>query len=175
MNLEDIASKIKDIEIPLYEKDILNFLKITRRWHHPSVEIIDTLGRCRSERFFDIKGEFLYDIWKEYYDKGFTVILSNILDLTEELRQIDRLLRHETGFHTWANFYFSKPGRKASFDLHEHPYTVIVKQIYGKSDWQVGDKKFTLKPNEVCVIPAKTKHMVFSKNENKLSLTINID
>ena len=181
MNLQDIAKQVKEVKVPLEEQDILNFLKITRRWQyrntwgHPSIEIIDSIGRRQSERFFDMKGEFIYDIWKELYDKGFTFILTNILDLTKELREIDKVIRDQTGFHTWGNFYFSTPGRKASFDLHEHDYAVIVKQIYGNSHWQVGDKNFILKPDEVCVIPEKTKHMVYNKNENKLSLTINIE
>tara|TARA_B100000029_G_C17441411_1_gene911593 strand:+ start:518 stop:1063 length:546 start_codon:yes stop_codon:yes gene_type:complete len=181
MNLQDIAKQVKKVKVPLVEEDILDFLKITRRWQyrntwgHPSIEMIDSIGRRQSERFFDTKGELIYDIWKQYYDKGFTFILTNILDLTKELREIDQLTRDQTGWHTWGNFYFSKPGRLASFGLHEHDYAVIVKQIYGNSHWQVGDKKFILKPDEVCVIPEKTKHMVYNKNENKLSLTINLE
>lgn len=181
MNFEELASKIKNIHIPLEEKDILDFLKITRRWQyrnvwgHPSVELIDDLARLQSERFFDMKGELIYDEWKKYYDKGFTFILTNILDLTEELRKIDHIVREDSGWHTWGNFYFSKPGKKASFDLHQHEYSVIVKQIYGNSHWQIGEKKFILKPQEVCFIPKRTNHMVYNKNENKLSLTINIE
>ena len=85
MNLQDIAKQVKEVKVPLEEQDILNFLKITRRWQyrntwgHPSIEIIDSIGRRQSERFFDMKGEFIYDIWNELYDKGFTFILTNIL------------------------------------------------------------------------------------------------
>ena len=181
MNLESIAERIKNINIPLQEKDILNFLKITRRWPfknnlgHSSIEMIDSLARFQSERFFDMKGELIFDKWKEYYDKGFTFVLINILDLTEELRNIDHIVREETGWHTWGNFYLSKPGKKASFDLHQHEYSVIVKQIYGQSHWQIGEQKFVLKPQEVCIIPKRTNHMVYNKDEDKLSLTINIE
>ena len=47
MNLESIAERIKNINIPLQEKDILNFLKITRRWPfknnlgHSSTDLIE--------------------------------------------------------------------------------------------------------------------------------------
>ena len=181
MDLKKIAERIKLINIPLLEDDILDFLKITRRWQyrnswgHPSIEMIDSLGRRQSERFYDMKGELIFDVWKQYYDKGFTFILTNILDLTKELRTIDNLVKDQTGWHTWGNFYFSKPGRKASFDSHQHDYDVIVKQIYGNSHWKIGDKNFILRPDEVCFIPAKTNHMVYNKDENKLSLTINIE
>ena len=71
-------------------------------------------------------------------------------------------------------FYFSKPGQIPSFPYHKHDYDVIVKQIYGEALWKVENKEFILKPKDTCIIPKNTYHQVLSKNENKLSLTINI-
>ena len=55
------------------------------------------------------------------------------------------------------------------------PYNVIVKQIYGKSKWLIGENKFVLEPNQTCLIPKNTGHAVIEKTENKLSLTLNIE
>ena len=79
-----------------------------------------------------------------------------------------------TGLVLNGNFYFSKPNQITSFDSHNHNYDVIVKQIYGESDWVIGDNKFLLKPQKVAIVPKTTNHMVTSKKTKKLSLTINI-
>ncbi len=179
-NLVNIVSKVN---INLNEKDILTFLKNEKRWppHYPnsqkSVEIINELG-TKSMDFFETTrdGTFLnYDKWYELYENGYTTIISNVLDLNNELRNLRSLIKQEIGINIWGNFYFSRPGKKASVDAHKHPYNVIVKQIYGKSKWQIAENQFVLEPNQTCLIPKNTDHAVIEKIENKLSLTLNIE
>ena len=116
-----------------------------------------------------------YEKWNEYYELGYTTIISNVFDLTDDLRKLNKSLEKLVGCLINANFYFSKPGQTPSFEHHSHSYHVIAKQIYGNSNWKLGEKAFTLKPNESIIIPAKTMHSVTHKYEKKLSLTINIE
>ena len=62
-----------------------------------------------------------------------------------------------------------------SFKHHSHPYPVVVKQIYGNSNWKLDEREFILKPNESLIIPAETMHGVTYKSDKKLSLTINLE
>ena len=176
-----LAEKIKNFNISLTEADILNFLKIKRRWPirypsgQPGVEIITNNGDMRNELFFEASGYIDYKKWKHFYDLGYTTIISNVLDLTEELRNLSHLIKDHVGNDINANFYFGKPGQKPSFDLHTHHYHVIVKQIYGAAEWICGDKKLILKPGETLWIPKEAPHAVVSKEEAKLSLTLNCE
>jgi len=181
--IENLVNIVSKINIDLNEKDVLTFLKNEKRWppHYPnsqpSVEIINELG-TKSMDFFETTrdGTFLnYDKWYELYENGYTTIISNVLDLNDELRNLRSLIKKEIGINVCGNFYFSRPGKKASFDKHSHPYNVIVKQIYGKSKWLIGENKFVLEPNQTCLIPKNTGHAVIEKTENKLSLTLNIE
>ena len=177
----NLSYKVKNTAIYISEQQVLDFLKIKHRWPlnypsgQPSVEIISNNGDMRRVPFFDAFGYLDYDKWKHFYDLGYTTVVSNILDLNDQLRNLAFMLRDELGNDINGNFYFSKPGQKPSFDLHTHPYHVIVKQIYGESQWICGDKKLLLKPQETLWIPKKTPHAVLSKDNNKLSLTLNCE
>ena len=180
IDLIKLENIIKNHKINLKEEDVLDFLKIRRRWPirysngQPSVEIIAHNAILEARHFFDIDNYFNYKNWKPFYDLGFTTIISNTLDLNNELRELNKKLTDETGLRINCNMYFSKPGKIPSFPYHDHEYDVIVKQIYGSSEWRLDDKYFTLTPESTCIIPKNTLHQVLSKNENKLSLTINI-
>jgi quercetin dioxygenase-like cupin family protein len=180
IDLLKLESFVKESNINLTEQDILNFLQIRHRWpfryfnDFPSVEILTNNVRLESSLFFDIDRYLNYEKWKHYYDLGFTTIISNAMDLTKELRELNKKLTEHTGLKIHMNMYFSKPGQIPSFPYHKHPYDVIVKQIYGKGEWKLDGQYFTLKPNDTCIIPKNVYHEVYSKNENKLSLTINI-
>lgn len=180
MNLFELEKIVQSVDINLKEKDILNFLRISKRWPfrypwgQPSVEILCENEHLESRNFFDINNFFCFEKWSKYYELGFTTIISNVLDLNNELRTLNERLTNKTGLTINANFYLSKPGRRASFEKHDHPYDVIVKQIYGTSQWIVNEKEMFLKPKDTCIVPKNVYHQVINKNENKLSLTINI-
>ena len=90
--LKEMLKIVEDHEVSLTEEDIFNFLKIKRRWpsEYPwkqrSVEVIGQWHQNVGSGFFDYEGLFIYDMWRKYYDAGFTTILSNILDLNSQLR-----------------------------------------------------------------------------------------
>ena len=177
----ELTNQLEKININLSEEQILNFLKIKHRWPfsypggQPSVEIITNNGDMKRIPFFNVSGYLDYDKWKHFYDLGYTTVISNILDLTDDLRNLSSFLQDKLGNEINGNFYFSKPGQKASFDLHTHNYNVIVKQIYGDSKWICGGDKLTLMPQQALWIPKRTPHAVTSKDEAKLSLTLNCE
>jgi len=175
---------IIDHKINLKNADVLNFLKVRRRWPHsypwgqPAIEIITNKGESVNHYdLFKHDGFINFDIFKSYYDEGFTAIISNVLDLTAELRSLERKLTLGFGSPINANFYISKGNKTqtASFPAHEHEYEVIVKQLHGSSDWLVGGKSLVTHKNDVIVIPTGTQHQVVTVPEERLSLSINFD
>jgi len=186
MILNKLANIVQSSNINITEEQLLELLKNTKRWpyrypwNQPTIEIINNLGYTTSDLFFSQKNfsgfTYLdYDKWIKYYDLGYTTIVSHVLDLTEELRNLNKKLNDAVGLNISANFYFSKPGQLPSFEHHSHKYSVIIKQIYGSSEWKVEDKKMTLKPQDTLLLPKNTLHSVINKKNKKLSLTINIE
>jgi mannose-6-phosphate isomerase-like protein (cupin superfamily) len=186
MILNKLEKIVQSVDINITENQLLDFLKNIKRWPYKypwgqgSVEIINNLGTLNKELFFSSKNNFGsnyldFEKWIYYYDLGYTTIISNILDLTKELRILEKKLSDAIGSNINANFYFSKPGQLPSFEPHAHSYHVIVKQIYGNSEWQIENKKLILKPKKTLIVPKNTLHAVINKLDKKLSLTINIE
>ena len=107
--LTKLAHDIEEFDININEDELMSLMKIKRRWpfrypwDQPSVEIINNLGNTWSP-FYNEAG-FDYDDWRWRYNKGFTTILSNVLDLTEELRNLDSMLNAKIGNPVNGNFY----------------------------------------------------------------------
>jgi len=179
--LTDLKEIVENNKIFLEEKDLLNLLKIEKRWpikypwNQSTVEIIDNFGNLRNNFIYNYDGYLNFDLWFEMYDLGYTTVVSNVLDLNEDLRNLQKLIINKTGIKINGNFYFSKTGQNPSFNEHVHPYDVIVKQIYGSAHWRVDNKEFILNPQESILLTKNTKHQVFFQKEKKLSLTLNIE
>ena len=173
--LEECAKIINDHEIEIDEDKILDLLQITKRFPEAAIKVLNHCG-LMSDQFFDAHKFLIYERWKKLYDYGFTTLINNVLDLTADLRSLDQKILPLKGSYTNANFYLSKGtmSRRPSFDLHNHDYDVIVKPIYGKSIWVVGNEEFELSPDTIVIIPAFTDHCVVSSPEKRLSLTINL-
>ena len=173
--LEGAAQIIKEHEITLDEDGILDLLQIKYRWPEPALEVINQCQK-KSDGFFDSRGYVYYEKWKRLYDLGFTSLLSNIMDLTAELRSLDDKLFEYKGSETNANMYLSAGTTKhrASFDPHNHDYHVIVKPIYGTCTWIINGKSQEVDPSDVLIIPAGTMHSVVENKEPRLSLTMNL-
>ena len=173
--LEGAAQIIREHEITLDEDGILDLLQIKYRWPEPALEVINQCQK-KSNGFFDSRGFVYYEKWKRLYDLGFTSLLSNIMDLTAELRSLDNKLLEYKGSETNANMYLSAGTTKhrASFDPHNHDYHVIVKSIYGTCTWVINGKSQEVYPSDVLIIPAGTMHSVVENKEPRLSLTMNL-
>ena len=71
-----------------------------------------------------------------YYEKGHTIIISNVFDLTEELRMFESAISDVFAFYPVQAIYIGVNQCDGGFSSHDHPqYDVFVKQIYGISHW----------------------------------------
>ena len=173
--LEGAADIIREHKITLDEDGILDLLQIKYRWPEPSLEVINQCQK-KSNGFFDSRGYIYYERWKELYDLGFTSLLSNVMDLTSELRELDAKLYEYKGSETNANLYLSAgtTTKRPSFDPHNHDYHVIVKPIYGTCTWTIDGQTKEADPSDVIIIPEGSMHAVIDNPEPRLSLTINV-
>ena len=117
---------IQDFKINITEDDMFNLLKIKRRWPatHPTekdqatVEVISMYGQ-KHNYINDTSGYLDFNTMKSFYDKGYTILINDVLDLTEELRELEKELIARTGIgNIKGNFYFGngKPGIHPSFN-----------------------------------------------------------
>ena len=57
---------------------------------------------------FDSEGYLEYFKILDYYEKGHTIIMSNVFDLTEELRMLEGAISDSFAFYpVYGNFYMS--------------------------------------------------------------------
>ena len=188
--IQKICETVARCPVNMTEQDMFDCLSIKRRfpliirshnfphhnhdWEVPSLEIITQWGKITHE-IFDAHFYLIFDEWKKYYDLGFTTIISHALDLTSELRQLDKELTKITGKPNYGNLYFSKGSSDhvVSFPHHNHDYDVVVKPIYGKYTWKIGDE-FIENEDGIIYLPTGTYHSVVDVPGPKLSLTLNL-
>jgi len=175
MYLKQCAEIIANQKIDLSEERMFDLLQISKRWGMGSIESINHCGRV-SVDYFDANRCLDFAKWKEVYDLGFTSHMTDILDLTEDLRELNRKIFKLKGSHTVANLYMSKGSedRRVSFPPHNHDYHVIVTPIYGKCLWQIGEEVREYGPGDILMIPYGTMHCVHEAKEPRLSLTVNL-
>ena len=180
--LNILKNIIEEHNINISEEILFDFLKIKYRWPYlypwrqPSVEFIDFNGNNYKDDIYTIDGYLDFNNWLVKYNLGFTSVVSNVLDLNNELRNLQEKLFLQTGKKINGNFYINiGSDKKPSFDHHNHPYNVIVKQLYGETTWKLGEEIIKVKKDNVLVIPKLTNHSVVFNNSKKLSLTINLD
>ena len=173
--LKECAEIIGSHKIEIDEEKILDLLQIKLRFPEGSIEVINHCGMV-SNNFFNSKRFLIYEQWKRLYDLGFTSLISDVFDLTSQLRDLNQRLFEIKGSDTVANFYLSKgtDSRRPTFDPHNHDYDVIVKPLYGSCTWVVNGDKYEANPESVIVIPAFAEHSVSSNPEKRLSLTVNL-
>ena len=181
---KELMKFVQDFKINITEDDIFNLLKIKRRWPavHPTerdqatVEVISMYGQ-KHNYINDTAGYLDFNTMKSFYDKGFTILMADVLDLTEELRELEKELIAKTGIaNIRGNMYFGngKPDIHPSFDLHSHGYNVIQKQIYGTNYWTVDEQQYEIHEQEIIFIPAQSMHEVYKSDGKRLALTINL-
>ena len=177
--MKNLVTTIHEHQINLNEDDILDLLKIRNRWikykNDPPVLTITQWREHYWGEYYDDAGLFLFDQWKKSYDLGFTSILVDVTDLTQQLRDLEDKIRQFSGTRGNANFYLTKGSNihRVSFADHFHDYDVIVKMIYGKCVWKI-DNQYVELQNNTILIPANTTHSVVECTDKKLSLTINL-
>jgi len=182
---KELCRFVQDFQVNITEEQMFDILRMKRRWPYyhptapdkqPTAEVISMYGQKHSY-ISDGTGFLDFDKMKSFYDKGYTVLLADVFDLTEELRTLERELIDRTGIgNIRGNIYFGN-GKKdvhPSFDLHNHGYNVISKQIYGTNYWTVDDQRYEIHEQEIILVPAQSWHEVYKSDGKRLSLTINL-
>jgi len=192
----EIYKIFESTNINLTEEDIFNFLQIENRWPYkyfrdvenpqsgPSsiygfdtpIQVITKENHVEKDSFYSKTGTFIFDEWKKYYDFGFTTMISDVLDLTPELRKLRSEILKISGMKVYGNFYLTNGGKKvqSSWLPHNHHYNVIVKIIYGDTTWKISDNNFNYSEGDVILIPPETYHSVIECPNKRLSLTVNL-
>jgi len=172
---------LEEYTIHLEERDVLNFWKMRRRFPHEfhtqsaSIEVTNSYdGESYHKGMFDSEGYLEYNKILNYYENGHTIIMSNVFDLTKELRMLENVISDSFAFYpVYGNFYMSKTD-KGGFQSHDHPlFDVYVKQIYGTSHWVLNETEdVILPPGDVLFISKGTKHYIKNTDGPRLSLSI---
>jgi len=162
----------------LSEKVIFESLSDIYRWPfcytsgQPTIEVIGIDRRF----LFTGDGYVNEKVVKNYYDRGYTLIISRIQFLTEELRKYFHIVQKDNpNILISMNIYMSKGKKEVSFPLHNHDYDVIVKNIKGSSTWIKGNEKVILKNQNILYLPKYTNHQVIEIQKPKLSITCNFE
>jgi hypothetical protein len=177
MNVPNI---IRACRIELKEQDVMERLEDRNRWpkqypwNQPSVEAINA-DSTTHQSFFEKDGYLNYPECIKCYEKGQTLILSNIGYFNKDISFIQKLLNEIFKKKINCNLYFGKGSKKVSFKKHSHDYAVIVKNIYGESNWIIDGKECVLDKQNVFYIDKNKNHEVVSIKGPKLSMTIGLN
>jgi len=176
LKLTDI---IRDIKVNLTEEDILEKLYDRFRWPtqypwgQPSVEAINE-DDTKNQDFFLEDNYINSKKCIEYYEGGYTLVLSNIGYTNKDTAKIQTILNKHFNKPINCNFYFGKGNKSVSFKKHNHPYSVIVKNIYGESSWIINGEKIKLNKQNTLFFNKNTNHEVTAIKDKKLSMTLNL-
>jgi len=177
--IDDLIAEIDSKTINLEEKDIIERLIDRHRWPykyhtgHPTLERIDAAG----EKWQDF---YLPDGWPDvnkvlnYYDSGYTFILSGVQNLNSQVLEITNILEHFFQANVNANMYLGKGTSSISFPRHQHEYHVLVKNVFGDSGWIINQRYQKLQKQDSIFIPAHTDHQVIEIFNIKATITFNI-
>jgi len=176
----EFLKEIATFEIQISEEEILDRLFDTYRWPasypwgQPTVELIDKQLDCKVTDIFSDGWVDSSKVFRGYND-GHTLVLSNIGNLFKDFRVLQQKLNRFFNKNIGINLYMGKGTERVSFNKHNHPYDVIVKNIFGESHWLINDKKYVLSDQTVFHLPKFTYHEVIKINNCKCSLTCNIE
>ena len=154
MSWSDFLDQVKKHKIHLTEEMVLERLLDKFRWPkeypwgQPSIEIIDEHGE-KQQDFFCWRGYLDSEKAIKAYEEGYTFILSNCGGFVKDTWILQQWLNDYCGVLRNINLYFGNGKKSISFKRHNHNYGVLVKNIYGESDWIIDGKKHTLKDQNI--------------------------
>tara|TARA_R100001510_G_C7628196_1_gene187610 strand:- start:596 stop:1141 length:546 start_codon:yes stop_codon:yes gene_type:complete len=142
-------------------------------WGQPSVEAINEDGDNYQDFFWKDNYIDTDKCIKTYLD-GYTLILSNIGGFCTDTWEIQWMISDYFKKEVNCNFYLGKGKKSVSFDKHSHEYSVLVKNIYGKSKWIIEEQEINLQNQDCVWFDKDVEHQVLSIDNKKLSMTCNI-
>ena len=178
--IEKLANKIYNINLNITEEMLLERFVDRYRWpkyyidpRYPTLERLTETGEKVQDFFWDdgfLQTEKLID----YYNQGYTIIISGVQFLFKDITKISDILMKEFGQEINANCYLSKGTKCVSFPSHNHDYAVIIKNVFGKSEWEIDRKCYLLENQNVFFIDKFKSHCVEKIHDRKCSLTFNL-
>ena len=178
-DLPVLAEYIRRIKVNVDESDVLHRLRDRWRWPVklpggiPSIDIINE-DYTKTPAIYKEDGYLDSHKCIDLYYQGKTLIFSSCQWLFKDVTVISDLINKAHGYHCNMNMYFGKGTKAISFKEHSHNYDVLVKNVYGDSDWIINNKKISLKGQDVVYFEKHTPHEVIKINQPKLSLTFNL-
>lgn len=175
---DNFLNILKNKNISITEETILERLLDRYRWPQyypwgqPSVEAILEDG-TKHQNFFNKDGYLDSEKCIKTYEEGYTLILSNIAGFCKDTWIFESLLKDYFKKNINCNFYFGNGKKSVSFPKHKHDYVVIVKSIYGDSDWIIDKNKINVRDQECIWFDKYIDHEVVAINNLKLSMTCN--
>jgi hypothetical protein len=173
--------------ISITESDVLERLRDSYRWpkqylknktknwnydNDVSVKYILEDG-CESTELYDENDYLDFEKAFDLYSKGYTLVISRVQYLFNEISEITNLLTNQLGEVT-ANIYFGKGTSSVSFPDHMHPYAVLVKNVYGSSEWVLSGRKEIVSDQNAIYFTEGVVHRVDKILSPKLSVTFNL-
>jgi len=176
---DNFLKSIRNKKVNLTEQQVLERFydrfrwPINYPWGQPTIEAINENG-TKHQEFFWKDGFVDPDKCIQTYLDGYTLILSSIGGFCKDTLEIQWMISDFFKTNVNCNFYFGNGKKSVSFDKHSHEYSVLVKNIYGKSEWMIDKQQINLH-NQDCVWFNKgVEHQVLRIDSNKLSMTCNI-
>lgn len=173
-------SAIESMNIVVSKEQIIESLLDRYRWPtyyswgQATAEVIKKDGSKIHSSLFENDGYINSEKIINHYNEGYTILLSNIGTLLPEFRIVQNVIDNFFQKRININLYAGSGKKSVSFPSHKHEYDVLVKNISGKSYWNVGDKKIYLENQNILFIPKNTNHAVKNIEGEKISLTCNI-
>jgi hypothetical protein len=180
MSIQHLINDASLVSIAFGIDDILEVLNDRYRWPgqyrdgQPSVEIILEDGSKTDVLFSKNDGYLVPELVNDYYDRGYTILLSRIQMLHKDIRNLASVVNCFCNCEVNINAYFGKGTKSVSFPPHQHEYAVLVKNVVGVSEWEIAGDKYTLGKQNVLYFDAFTDHVVTKIIEPKFTLTCNL-
>jgi hypothetical protein len=182
VELSQLIQHVYDCPIRINEEDVLERIKDRYRWPKfyntecPTLERIAYRNGDKEQDFFSPFDDcVIYDEFLNFYQQGYTFVLSGVQYLFDDISRITEKLNSTFGVEINSNMYISKGKKAVSFPYHDHDYPVIVKNVQGKSLWTIDDNDYILEKQNVFYIEKNKWHCVKEIYETKISITFNLN
>jgi mannose-6-phosphate isomerase-like protein (cupin superfamily) len=180
--LNNLVQFIYNTKLNVHESLVLERVRDRYRWPKfyntgcPTLERIINKNGDKTQDFFSSFDNFIvYEDFLKFYKEGYTFILSGVQYLFEDIAVITDKMSVIFGVEINSNMYISKGIKSISFPYHDHDYSVIVKNVQGKSLWTIDDKEYVLEKQNVFYIEKNKWHCVKQIIEPKISITFNLN
>lgn len=178
--MSKVLDYVQQAKINITEETMLERLSDRYRWPQyyntgaPTVERIIEADGLKTQDFFNRDRHIDREKFFDYYNQGFTFVISAVQYLFNDITNITEYLSDIYGTEINSNIYISKGKKIVSYPYHDHEYSVIIKNIYGNSKWLIDDKDRYLENQNIFYVPKGTYHAVKEIEDIKLSITFNL-